>query len=107
MRLGVLFWIPSGGLFVTLAGSTVLEEHSRRRKGHFRLSLSQSLTLYLTTALFAFPFMLSVIQYAPTYAVTEPEYLFYADALLAFFLTLRALYNEYRLKNVQRHVLSS
>ncbi len=95
LRLGLLFWIPSGGLFGTLASASLIQYHARRRRIRFRLSLSQSLTLYLSSALFAFPFIISITQYAPPYAISEPEYLFYADAMLAFYLTIKAIYQEY------------
>jgi hypothetical protein len=38
----------------------------------------------LGSALFAFSFVLSIDQYAPTGAITQVEYLFYIDMTLAF-----------------------
>ncbi len=100
LRLGFLFWIPSGGLLGTLLGASIIQLLARRRRNIFRLSLTQSLTLYLSSALFAFPFIFSIVQYAPRYTITIPEYLFYIDAGLAFFLTFTAILGEYKRKLV-------
>ena len=94
-RLGVLFWIPSGGLFATLLGSWLVYLWARVRKRKFRIRLAEGLTLYLTSALFAFPFILSITQYGPG-QITWAEELFYVDASLAFFSAIMSLVLEYR-----------
>ena len=53
IRLGMMFWIPSAGLFATLLGSWMVYGWARLRKRKFRIRLAEGLTLYLTSALFA------------------------------------------------------
>jgi hypothetical protein len=93
IRFSGLFWVPAIGLFVifmvAIVSSGLLWKKQRR------LSLSNSLTLFLGSALFAFPFILSINQYAPPGEITPVEYLFYADVILAFIGTGWALVAEY------------
>jgi len=94
-RFTELFWLPAGGLlsvFVIAAVVSVLLWRRNRRIG-----LSSALTLFLGSALFAFPFVLSINQYAPPGEITHVELLFYADVLLAFIGTGWALVAEYLL----------
>lgn len=93
IRFSGLFWVPAIGLFTLFMIAMVLSGLLWRRQR--RLSLSNSLTLFLGSALFAFPFILSINQYAPPGEVTPVEYLFYADVILAFIGTGWALVAEY------------
>jgi hypothetical protein len=93
IRFSGLFWVPAIGLFVIFLVAMILSGLLWRR--HRRLSLSNSLTLFLGSALFAFPFILSINQYAPPGEITPVEFLFYADVILAFIGTGLALVAEY------------
>lgn len=92
-RFTELFWLPAGGLLsvfvIALAVSVLLWRRNRR------IGLSSALTLFLGSALFAFPFVLSINQYAPPGEITHVELLFYVDVLLAFIGTGWALVAEY------------
>jgi hypothetical protein len=92
-RFTELFWLPAGGLlsvFIIAAVVSVLLWRRNRRIG-----LSSTLTLFLGSALFAFPFVLSINQYAPPGEITHVELLFYVDVLLAFIATGCALVANY------------
>jgi hypothetical protein len=93
IRFSGLFWVPAIGLFVVFMVAMVLSGLLWMRQR--RLSLSNSLTLFLGSALFAFPFILSINQYAPPGEITPVEFLFYADVILAFVGTGWALVAEY------------
>jgi hypothetical protein len=93
IRFSGLFWVPAIGLFVIFLIAMILSGLLWRQQR--RLSLSNSLTLFLGSALFAFPFILSINQYAPPGEITLVEYLFYVDVILAFAGTGLALVAEY------------
>lgn len=93
IRFSGLFWVPAIGLFVIFLVAMILSGLLWKR--HRQLSLSNSLTLFLGSALFAFPFVLSINQYAPPGEITHVELLFYVDVLLAFIATGWALVAEY------------
>lgn len=93
IRFSGLFWVPAICLFLIFILALILSGLLGKR--HRRLSLSNSLTLFLGSALFAFPFVLSINQYAPPGEITHVELLFYVDVLLAFIATGWALVAEY------------
>lgn len=83
-RFTFLYWLPALGLlslFVTTWIATIV---SRRRNNRSPISFGNALTLFLGSAFFAFPFVLTIGQYAPPHQVTLVEYLFYLDLALAF-----------------------
>jgi hypothetical protein len=83
-RFTLLYWLPALGLFLVFVTTGIATIVARRRTNRSPISLGNALTLFLGSAFFAFPFVLTIGQYAPPRQVTLVEYLFYLDLGLAF-----------------------
>jgi hypothetical protein len=90
-RFTFLYWVPAEGLLLIFLVTGLLSIVTRRGHHVFQVSPTIALTLYLGSAFFAFPFILTINQYAPPFELTLVERLFYLDVVLAFAGTTLAL----------------
>jgi hypothetical protein len=92
-RFSYLFLLPAYGLLVLFVTATVVSILLWRKGSP--LSLGIALSLFLGSALFSFPFVLSINQYAPPSQPTWVEKIFYFDILLALAGTGVTLVSQY------------
>ena len=90
-RFTFLYWLPAVGLFSVFVAAGIATLVSRRRNNRSPISFGNALALFLGSAFFAFPFVLTIGQYAPPHQVTLVEWLFYVDLTMAFTGTVLAV----------------
>jgi hypothetical protein len=95
-RISIAYLIPSLGILVVLILSSFRFNKMRR---------SDFLTLYLGTAFFILPFLVSFYQYAPPKVFTIQEVFFYFDFVFVTFLVAFAIINKSDSNNEKGEVI--
>ena len=95
IRFTALFWVPSAGLLGVYFTTWVLcPLISRPKRTKFRVNRSDGLLIYLSSALFAIPFIATINQYAPPFQISLVEILLYVDAGLGFLSAIALLLRD-------------